>query len=733
MGIIRNMFAVMAAVLFLNACSSEPEQVSNTDATSTDQAQNVTIYRDEWGVPHIHGKTDGDAAFGMGYAQAEDNFEMLETGFIIGIGRSAEIYGEESLVADWVIHSFENNKLSKRDYDNASPAIKSLLDGYAAGINHYIKTHPDVKTKLLDHIEPWYSLALIRRWYHLGGFLGRLKFTKEERAAAFEAINNTSLSMAQAEILFSELKDREEYGSNAWAANGPKIEGTGSYLFINPHLPSFGIGQTYEAHMISDEGWNFTGYARFGYPLPYIGFGENFGWMSTDNYSNQEDAWIEHFDDPANPLSYKYGDGTRDAVEWTGEIKIKGGEVRKVKYRKTHHGAIVAQRDGKYLSGMMARYDQPGWLDQWYNMQRAENIDQFTAAIEPQAMQFGNIMYADRAGNIWYIYNGAVPVRDEKFDWNTAVDGSNPETEWKGYHTLDELPQVKNPVSNMMQNTNTTPFMTSMSESDAKQENYPNYMVREGDNARSRNARRILNKYPTFDFATWERESLDTTMMEWNRSKPQLKAAFAAANADQKAKLAPVMAHLEDWDGVSNLENTQATIYANWLDGLYVGKLFGYVAPQEEMVPMLEIVVDRLVADWGTWQVPWGELNRYQRPPLNEKGLPVFDDDAPSIPAPGVTGRSGGSHIDNGVRTTTHKRRYKVGGNSYAAIVHFPTGEDASVKSRSIHTFGANVDPNSPHNMDQARLLSKSQYKDAWLYLDDVKANAKRSYHPGEE
>ena len=723
----------LVLLIILSACSGEQTEQASMDAgAASHQSENVTIYRDEWGVPHIYGKTDGDTAFGMGYAQAEDNFEQLERGFILGIGRSAEAYGEASLVADWVVHSFENNELSKRDYEQASPAVKSLLDGYAAGINYYMETHPQTKTILLDHIEPWYSLALIRRWYHLGGFLGRLRFNAAERAAAFEAINGSSPEMEQAAVLFEDLKDREEYGSNAWAANGSKIDGSGSFLFINPHLPSFGIGQVYEAHMMSDEGWNFTGYARFGYPVPYIGFNENLGWMSTDNFSNQEDSWIEHFEDPQNPLNYKYGDGTREATEWTGEIKIKGGEVRTVKYRKTHHGSVVAMRDGKFLSGMMARFDEPGWLDQWYNMGKANNIDEFTKAIEPQAMQFGNIMYADKAGTIWYIYNGAVPIRDEKFDWNMPLDGSNPQTEWQGYHSLSDLPQVKNPVSNMMQNTNTTPFMASMSESDAKEENYPNYMVREGDNARSRNARRILNAYEKFDFETWERESLDTTMMEWLRSKPLLTAAMTGATAEQATKLAPVLAHLDDWDGVSTFENTQATLYANWLDAIYVGKPRGYEPTPAEMVAGLEKVTDRLVADWGTWQVAWGDMNRYQRPTLDEQGNPIFSDDEPSIPAPGVTGRSGGSHIDNGRRTETHKRRYKVGGNSYTAVVHFAAGDERT-KSKSIHTFGASADPSSPHNMDQARLLSQSKYKPAWLYLDDVKANAKNIYHPGQE
>ena len=724
------------AVLLITSCGSESDNNASSEVTVAHQSQNVTIYRDEWGAPHIHGKTDGDTAFGMGYAQAEDNFNQLELGFIMGIGRSAEHLGESALLSDWVVHSFENNELSKRDYENAVPAVKSLLDGYAAGINYYMETHPELEVKLLDHIEPWYSLALIRRWYYLGGFLSRLRFTTGERTAAFEAINETPLELAQLEIPYYDPEDRKEFGSNAWAVNGTKIDGTGSYLFINPHLPAFGIGQTYEAHMMSDEGWNFTGYARFGYPLPYIGFGENLGWMSTDNFANQEDSWIEHFDDPESPLSYTYGDGTREATQWNGEIKIKGGEVRSVKYRKTHHGAVVALRDEKFLSGNFATFDQPGWLDQWYNMQRASNIDEFTKAIEPLRMNFGNIMYADRAANIWYIYNGSIPIRNEGFDWDKAVDGSDPATDWKGYHTLHDLPQVINPVSDMMQNTNTSPFTVSMSQSDAREENYPTYMVREGDNARSRNARRILNKHDKFDFAAWERESLDTTMAEWPVSKPLFMAAYAvtsASNPDRAAKLAPVIEMLDAWDGVASLTTVEPTLYVDWYEGIYFGNPRGYVASNEEIISSLETAMDRLVNDWGTWQVAWGDMNRAQRPPLDAAGNALFDDNAPSIAAPSVPSWSGGSLTAFNIRRDGLKRRYKTGGNSYTAIVGFPADVNEKTKSKSIHIFGASADPASPNNMDQAVLLAAKTYKPAWLYLDDVKANAARSYHPGEE
>jgi len=488
--------------------------------------------------------------------------------------------------------------------------------------------------------------------------------------------------------------------------------------------------------MISDTGWNFTGYARFGYPLPYIGFNENLGWMSTDNNSNQEDSWIEHFDDESNPLNYTYGDSTRKAIEWTGEIKIKDKPPRKVTYRKTHHGAVVAFRNGKFLSGNFATYDQPGWLDQWYNMQLANNITGFTAAIKPLRMNFGNIMYADRDANIWYIYNGSVPIRNEGFDWNNAVDGSNPKSDWQGYHQLEELPQVKNPVSNMMQNTNTSPFNISMSVSDAKASDYPDYMVRDYDNARSRNARRILKKHKYFDFETWESESLDTTMTEWTLSKPLLNKAYMAtiiSNPERAARLKSVLDFLNQWDGVATLESKHVAIYVDWFEYLYQPHMKGYQASSEEIMIALDKAKTTLEADWGLWQVTWGEVNRSQRALTNLSGKPQFDDNAPSIATPGVPSWSGGSQIAFNRRIEGLNRRYKTGGNSYTAVVAFPADKNDKVQSKSIHVFGSSADPKSPNYMDQAKLLAAKQYKNAWLYLTDVKANAVRAYNPGKE
>jgi penicillin amidase len=250
-------------------------------------------------------------------------------------------------------------------------------------------------------------------------------------------------------------------------------------LFINPHLPFFGPGQVYEGHVHSDEGWNFTGYTRFGFPLPYVGHNENGGWVSTDNAADLTDVYMETFDDPARPLAYKYGKGHRMATERVEEIRVKtanGLETRKFTMRKTHHGPILGARDGKLLSIRMAKFEADGWLREWYDMTRATSLAAMKRAMTPLNMLFGNVMYADRQGNTWYLYNGAVPKRDPRFDWTKPVDGSDPATEWQGYHTIDELPQLTNPKTGWMQNCNTTPFLlTSEGNPDPKQ--FPKYMV----------------------------------------------------------------------------------------------------------------------------------------------------------------------------------------------------------------------------------------------------------------
>src|SRR5687767_903531 len=470
-------------------------------------ARSVTIYRDTYGVPHVFGRTDESTVFGFAYAQAEDNFWRVEENFILALGRASELYGEKTLDEDRLNHALEIPRLAREEYARLDKRMRSLCDAFAAGFNYYLVRHPEVQLRLLTRIEPWYTLAFIRYNYFQNGF------------ARDRSLRRTPLQTAGLE---TDLKPHT--GSNGWVI-GPSRSASGhAMLFINPHLPFFGPGQVYEGHVHSDEGWNFTGYTRFGFPLPYVGHNENGGWVSTDNAADLTDVYLETFDDPARPLAYKYGDGYRLGTERVEEIRVKTGngfELRKFTMRKTHHGPIIAARDGKLISLRMAKFESDGWLREWYDMTRATSLAAMKKAMAPLNMLFGNVMYADRQGNTWYLYNGAVPRRDPRFDWTKPLDGSDPATEWQGYHTIDELPQLTNPETGWMQNCNTTPFLlTSQGNPDPKQ--FPKYMVQEGDNPRGAISREILQSRPKFTFDEWTRLAFDTRVLSAGKRLPEL-------------------------------------------------------------------------------------------------------------------------------------------------------------------------------------------------------------------
>jgi acyl-homoserine-lactone acylase len=238
-------------------------------------ARTVTIYRDVYGVPHVFGRTDESTVFGFAYTQAEDNFWRVEENFILALGRASELYGEKSLDEDRLNRALEIPRLAREEYARLDKHMRSLCDAFAAGFNYYLERHPEVRPRLLTTIEPWYTLAFIRYNYYQNGF------------ARDRNLRRTQLQTA---AIDSDLK--EHTGSNGWVVGPSRSASGNALLFINPHLPFFGPGQVYEGHVHSDEGWNFTGYTRFGFPLPYVGHNENGGWVSTDNAADLTDVYI---------------------------------------------------------------------------------------------------------------------------------------------------------------------------------------------------------------------------------------------------------------------------------------------------------------------------------------------------------------------------------------------------------------------------------------------------------
>jgi acyl-homoserine-lactone acylase len=727
-------------IAFASSGSGNRARRNNAASSGEKVARSVTIYRDEYGVPHVYGPTDASCVFGYIYAQAEDNFWQIEDSYIRSLGRSSEVYGERTLSDDLLNRALEIPNLSKAEYARSSARTKELCDAVAAGLNFFLARNPQVKPRLITHFEPWYMFAFNRFALYQLFIFGKSGLKAGEIRGAVTQVggdttpasSTSGSSMAEAAETIEEIAGLEPViGSNMWAIVPQKTSTGHAMLFINPHQPFFGPGQWYEGHVHSDEGWDMTGASFFGSGFPTIGHNEFLGWSHTVNDPDITDLYAEKFDDSANPLSYRFGATHKLATEWTDIIKVKtdsGVETKTFKFRKTHHGPIVSIRNGQPLALKMSRLEEGGMIDEWYAMSKSRSMAEFKAAIAQGAIPMFNAIYADRDGNIFYIYNGAVPRRSEKFDWTKPVDGSDPETEWHGYHQMADLPQLTNPKTGFLQNCNQTPFTTT-SENNPEKSKFPSYMVRESDNARARISRRILSRSDRFSFDDWTHAGLDTYVIESETQIPELAAEIEKLkqkDPTRAEKLAGPISELQSWNHISSIDSKAMTLFALWYEKLGRLKGGGDKDPLLAIKALEEVMAD-LERDFGSWQVAWGEINRLQR--IQSGGeLETFSDSKPSLPIAGAPGWVG---IVNNFYTRPvkgQKRRYGVAGTSFVSVVEF----GPKVQARSLLVFGEDADPKSSHNFDQARLYSKRQFKTAWYYLDEIKAHSTSIYHPGE-
>lgn len=724
-------------VIALASCSSQPAAppVSPEVAAWQTRAQGVTIIRDDWGIPHIYGKTDADVVFGLMYAQAEDDFNRVETNFINSQGRLAEAEGEAEIYRDLRMKLFIAPENLKADYAKSEPWLKALMDGWADGLNFYLHTHPNVKPRVITKFEPWMALSFSEG--SIGGDIERVNIGQLE---AFYGAEAKPTSTARFDSTDFNAPPAEPTGSNGMAIAGANTASGKAQLLINPHT-SFFFRE--EAQMVSEEGLNAYGALTWGQFFIYQGFNDKAGWMHTSSSVDNIDEYLETVTKKADgTYTYRVGTEERPLVATKIAVPYKSGAglaTKEFTVYKTHRGPIVRTVDGKWVSVRLMNEPLKA-LNQSYSRTKARGLEEYKKVMALHTNSSNNTLYADADGNIAYFHSNFIPKRDPKFDWTKPVDGTNPATEWNGLLSFDESPNSVNPPNGWVYNTNNYPFSAAGANS-PKQKDFPAYVDSGSENPRGVHAIRVLDGKKGFTLESLIGAAYDSYLPEFDIQIPLLLKAHAQAPASNplKAKVADQIAVLKDWDyrwSVTSIPTSVATFYGEDLwqrvspearkANMSVYDYMRTKATPQQRLESLAAAADKLQADFGKWQTPWGDINRFQRNTADI--VQKFDDAKPSTPVMFASARWG-SLASFGARAYPGtKKWYGTSGNSFVAVIEF--GDQ--VKARAVTAGGLNSDPKSKHFNDQADRYATGNLRDVYFYRPQLDGHTERTYKPGE-
>ena len=722
------------AILFLLPIHLFAQPVSQTEISRwQQQASKVTIIRDNWGIPHIYGKTDADAVFGLLYAQCEDDFGRVEMNYIEKLGRKSEIKGESELQNDLYIRLIIDSAEAVADYKRSPTWLQKLLNAYADGINYYLYKNPDTKPLLLRRFKPWYPLL----W--TDGSIGAISTGDVTEAD----VKNFYLGGREPVVLSKNLFEENAVGSNGFAIAPSRTASGNAILYINPHVTFYFRP---EVHVVSEEGLNVYGAITWGQFFVYQGFNEYCGWMHTSSNVDVADLYTEKIIKKNNRLFYQYDRKLLPVIRKSITLRYKNGdaiETKTIIACYTRHGPVMAKRNGQWIS--VRGYNRSlRSLIQSYERTKTTGFGAYKENMALLANTSNNTVFADNKGNIAYWHGDYVPRRDKKYNWGAPVDGTVAATEWKGLHSLDEIVHVYNPASGWIQNCNSTPFTVS-GESSPKKEDFPAYMAPDGENFRGINAARLLSRETSFTIDKMIATGYSRYLAAFEILIPALISSFEknkALNDTVYTDLSGPIRILKEWDYFSDANSVATTLAIEWaqqlsasLQRIYIDegwddqvsltKQFAATATTDELLRPLLAVVKDLKIKFGKWDIAWGEVNRYQR--ISGDIDQQFKDDQPSLPV-GFASSAWGMLPSYGSRYFPGtKKRYGTGGNSFVCAVEF----GKKIKAKSLLAGGESGNPVSPHFTDQLEMYTKGAFKDVLFYKEDVLKHAEKTYHPG--
>jgi len=698
----------------------------------TSAAKRVQIIRDGFGVPHIYGKTDADAVFGLMYAQCEDDFPRVERNYIEKLGRLAELKGESYLYQDLYTRLILDSAEAKKDYAASPSWLKSLLNAYADGINYYLYQNPSVKPSVLDRFQPWFPLM----W--TDGSIGAIStgyLTAEHLKKHYEGVD---LAFNKSEA-FKEIQT----GSNGFAISGMRSASGNAMLYINPHVDFYFRP---EVHMVSEESLNVYGAVTWGQFFIYQGFNEHNGWMHTSNDVDVSDLYEEQIVEKNGKEFYKYENELRPVITRPITVRYKigvGKSERTFTARYTHHGPVMSHKNKNLVSVRSYNRSMNGLIQSWLRT-KTKGYEDYKKVMNLRANTSNNTVYAAKNGIIAYWHGNHIPVRDKRFDWSKPIDGSVKETEWKGIHSLNEMVSVYNPPVGWIQNCNSSPFSVSGAFSPKRNE-FPRYMAPDGENFRGVNAVRVLSALNKPTLEDLINAGYDRKLAAFEKLIPALVKAYDQNKNDPGySNLSEVIDTLRVWDLNADASSVATHIAVEWgtlllplLSSIKAEDNYQYIdqparmdkflsqVSSKELLELLSRAVSGIIQNWGKWQVAWGEVNRFQR--ISREIELVHSDSLESIPVPYAASTWGMLPSYASRKFSGTKKRYGVHGNSFVAAVEF----GRKIKAKSLLAGGQSGNENSPHFRDQANMYANGIFKDVLFYKKDVMKNAKKIYHPG--
>ena len=720
--------------LLLLACFGHPTTAVSAEKESPDiarweeQARNVSIVRDDWGIAHVYGKTDADAVFGMIYAQAEDDFNRVETNYLNSMGRLAEAEGESKVYQDLRMKLFIDPIDLQAEYAASPGWLQKLMNSFADGLNSYLYKHPEVKPRVIRRFEPWMALSFSEG--SIGGDIERVDLKQLEafydrRPGALPSAANVS-------------EPAEPTGSNGIAIAPSNSAAHHALLLINPHT-SFYFRS--ELQMSSDEGLNAYGAVTWGQFFIYQGFNERVGWMHTSSGVDAVDEYLETVTKKGDGFFYEYGGAERPVTAKTITVPYatpQGMAEKKFTVYRTHHGPIIRQAEGKWVSIRLMQ-EHVKALTQSYTRTKAKDYDSFRQTMELKANSSNNTVFADADGDIAYFQGNFIPRRDTSFDFTKPVDGGDPKTEWNGLLTVDETPHLLNPKSGWLYNANNWPW-SGAGPSSLRKEDYPAYVETGTESARGLHAVRVLESTRDFTLDSLVTAAYDSYLTWFDKPLPALLRAWDEAPGDNplRAKLAEQIECLRSWDHRWSVTSVPTSLAVFWgeeirrrvlADSKRIGVLpEDYISSKttpQQLLESLAAASDKVTSDFGKWRTPWGDINRFQR--LTGDIVQPFNDARQSLPV-GFTSAQWGSLASFGAHAYPNtKKWYGTSGNSFVAVVEF--GKQVSAKA--VTAGGESGHPASRHFADQIESYRTGQLREVYFYRSQLKGHTEREYHPG--